>query len=153
MQNEDTIVDFSPKITPLNSLSDDNSPEDSPLHPPPSPSEDNISSIRSTNPPYWGPKLWYSIHNAAAAYPNDPSPAWKYRMKQFILGLPVVIPCEKCFASASAYIISIQPKLDEIVSSNENLVVFFWQFHNDVNIKLNKPTLSLSAIKKLYPSS
>lgn len=104
----------------------------------------------TSDPEVWGPAFWFSLHNGAIKYPIDPSPLWKERMKHFILGIPVMVPCEKCSDHATAYLEQNYNQLDNIVSSRSNLFQFFWKFHNYVNERLNKPQISLEYAYKLY---
>ena len=106
--------------------------------------------VNSANPEVWGPAFWFSLHNGALRYPIQASPTWKERMKHFILGIPVMVPCEKCSDHATAHLESNYYRMDEIVSSRNNLFEFFWEFHNFVNERLNKPKMSLDNAYKMY---
>lgn len=112
-----------------------------------------LKNINSSSPEVWGPGFWFSLHNGALKYPDEPSPLWKERMKNFIIGIPVMLPCEKCSLHASAYIESQYPKLDEIVKNKDNLFTFFCNFHNIVNERLNKPTMSVKNAYELYSNN
>ena len=112
-----------------------------------------LKDINSSSPEVWGPGFWFSLHNGALKYPTEPSPLWKERMKNFIIGIPVMLPCEKCSYHASAYIESQYPNLDEIVKNKDNLFTFFCNFHNIVNERLNKPTMSVKNAYELYSNN
>jgi len=109
-----------------------------------------LKDINSSRPEVWGPGLWFSLHNGALNYPTEPSPLWKERMKNFILGIPVMLPCEKCSLHASAYIESQYTNLDEIVKNRDSIFAFFCNFHNLINERINKPTMSLKDAYELY---
>jgi len=102
------------------------------------------------DPRVWGPALWFSLHNGAAHYPVKASPFFANRMKGFILGLPVMIPCEKCQDHAIAYIEENYHRLNEIVSGKEELFNFFVSFHNYVNKRYGKPEMSFKDAYTLY---
>jgi len=104
----------------------------------------------SGNPSVWGPAFWFSLHNGALRYPINPSPLWKERMKNFILGIPVMVPCEKCSDHASAHIEANYYRIDEITSSRSKLFEFFWEFHNFVNQRLGKSEMSLENAYRIY---
>lgn len=106
--------------------------------------------VNSANPEVWGPAFWFSLHNGALRYPIQASPTWKERMKHFILGIPVMVPCEKCSDHATAHLEANYYRLDEIVSTRSKLFEFFWEFHNFVNERLNKPKMSLDDAYKMY---
>ena len=107
--------------------------------------EDNISSI---SPNIWGPKFWYILHNGASSYSNNPSEHNKERMKGFIKGIPYMLPCESCFKHALSYIENTD--VDKIVSNKNELFLFFWEFHNDVNKRIGKQITPLSKAKKKW---
>ena len=105
----------------------------------------NISS-----PQVFGPPLWFSLHNASAHYPINPSPITSERMKNIILGIPVLLPCKNCSEHATAYIEKNFDKLNDICSTRDNLFKFFIDFHNYVNIRYNKPVISYENAYKMY---
>ena len=100
----------------------------------------------------WGPAFWFTLHNGAARYPIKASLICAERMKGFILGMPVMIPCEKCQDHATSYIEANYCRLDEIVSGREQLFNFFVSFHNNVNERYNKPIMSNEDAYALYTS-
>lgn len=106
--------------------------------------------VNSSNPEVWGPAFWFSLHNGALRYPIQASPTWKERMKHFILGIPVMVPCEKCSDHATAHLEANYYRMDEIVSTRSKLFEFFWEFHNFVNERLDKPKMSLDDAYKMY---
>ena len=104
----------------------------------------------SGDPEVWGPAFWFSMHNGAARYPVQATPLWRSRMKNFILGIPVMVPCEKCSDHATAYLEKHARRLDEVVGGREKLFDFFVEFHNFVNQRLDKASISLQEARKLY---
>ncbi len=71
-------------------------------------------------------------------------------MKNYILGIPYVIPCDDCRKHALNYITTYENELDEICSSRSSLFKFFVDFHNSVNERLNKKTMSYQEAIDLY---
>ena len=109
-----------------------------------------IKNGKRTDPQIWGPCFWFSLHNGATLYPKNASPFWRKRMKNFILGIPVMIPCEDCCYHATAYIDSRKHELDTIVMTRENVMLFFIDFHNFVNARYGKRELSTAEAKDLF---
>ena len=109
--------------------------------------------MNTGDPKIWGPKMWFTLHNGAIKYPIKASPIFAERMKGFILGLPVMIPCDKCQDHATAHIEANWSRLDDIVSGRDKLFKFFVDFHNRVNKRYNKPEISYETAYKLYKSS
>jgi hypothetical protein len=111
----------------------------------------NFSPSQSTiSPSVWGRPFWFSLHNGALNYPDDADDEKKQMMINFILGLPIMLPCDACKNHAYEYIQSKKSMLHHVVQNSRNLFQFFWEFHNDVNKRTGKPTLSLEAVYNLY---
>ena len=47
-----------------------------------------------SHPEVWGPSFWLVLHISSLMYPANPSPNYKNRMKNFILGIPIMLPDE-----------------------------------------------------------
>ena len=108
------------------------------------PSHSNVS------PQVWGRPLWFSFHFGALNYPDDADDEKKQMMINFILGIPLIIPCDVCKNHAYDYIQSRKNNLYNIVQNSHTLFRFFWEFHNDVNKRNGKPTMTLEAVYNLY---
>lgn len=106
-----------------------------------------------SSPDVFGPAQWFSYHTGALGYPINPSPITIERMKNFILGIPIMIPCKNCQEHATAFIESRYSELDKICSTRDSLFKFFVDFHNQVNIRKNKPQMSYEEAYKLYLST
>jgi hypothetical protein len=102
------------------------------------------------DPSVFGPPLWFSLHNASAYYPETASPAHAERMKNIIVGLPVLLPCETCKEHATAYIENNKHRLSEICKTKKDLFAFFVDFHNYVNQRLGKKILKYDEAHALY---
>ena len=111
-----------------------------------------VEYANPSDPSVWGPAFWFTLHNGSVNYPIKASPICAERMKGFILGMPVMIPCEKCQDHATSYIEANYFRLDEIVSGREQLFNFFVSFHNHVNELYNKPIMSNKDAYALYTS-
>ena len=100
----------------------------------------------------WGPHLWFVMHFSALYYPQNPTFFERKHMKNFILSLPILIPCNVCKQDTIKYIEQNLEDIDRIVTSRDLLFQFFVQFHNYVNQKTNpkKPTMSVDEAYDLY---
>ena len=112
-----------------------------------------LQYANSSDPNVWGPSFWFTLHNGAARYPIKASPICAERMKGFIMGMPVMIPCEKCQDHATAHIEQNYHRMNEIVSGREQLFNFFVSFHNYVNKRYGKPEMDYKTAYDLYTSS
>jgi hypothetical protein len=114
-------------------------------------SNDNANnSINTTDPSVWGPLFWFTLHNGASTYPLIANKIYRERMKGFIKGIPVMLPCVKCSGHAFEY---INKNLDDIVSGRIKLFKFFIDFHNMVNKRHNKKEMSYDDVFAMYSLS
>ena len=102
------------------------------------------------DPKVWGPPFWFSLHTSAIFYPEKPSALYRDKMKARILAIPYEIPCAACKPHASAFVEKHKRNLDSIVSSRDSLFNFYVDFHNQVNMRYNKPTWTYDQAKKYY---
>lgn len=112
--------------------------------------KDPIYQPNKTDPKSWGRSFWFTLHNGAANYPVNASPYVIQRMIGFILGIPVMLPCENCKVHATNHIEKMKPYLMDICSGREKLFRFFVDFHNMVNKRYNKPIVSYEDAWRLY---
>ena len=102
----------------------------------------------SFDPDVFGPPLWFTLHNAATSYSNQPTEVEKQRMKLLIENLIMLIPCASC--KEHFYTFVSQSNLNRVVASRENLFNFFVHAHNYVNRRLQKPVMSLETAMNKY---
>lgn len=109
----------------------------------------------TSDPNTWGPAFWYTLHNGAAKYPKKASEIHKKLMKNFILGIPIMLPCQACKMHAFEYIqkAELDGILDNVVSTKIELFKWFVDFHNDVNIRYNKKQISYQQAWDKYNST
>lgn len=111
-----------------------------------------ISIVHKINmnlePSSWGPHFWNTFHFIAAAYDNNPNQSVQSAMKNFIQSLPILLPCKECQDNALNFFKT--KNLDVVVSTRKELFEFFFDFHNRVNARLNKPILKIEDALKRY---
>ena len=94
----------------------------------------------SYDPDVFGPALWFSLHNAATTYPDYPDFTTKSKMKNFLINLDLLIPCQLCKTHWNENLKKYN--LDVVVNSRENLFSFFVFAHNHVNFMSNKSQMN-----------
>ena len=109
---------------------------------------DNIND--NNKPSVFGPPMWKMYHTMAIRYPNNPSSIYKTKMEHVIKNIPLLLPCDKCKNHASAFIDINKDNIGFICSSKTNLFNFFVDFHNNVNKRHNKKTITYEEAMKLY---
>ncbi len=102
------------------------------------------------DPDVWGPAFWFSLHNGANHYPLEASPCVIDRTVGFIKGLPMMLPCIECKEHANRFIAEHESSLHAVCKTRDSLFKFYVDFHNSVNERKRKPTMSVAAAKQLY---
>jgi GTP-sensing pleiotropic transcriptional regulator CodY len=91
-------------------------------------------------PNTWGPYGWKFIHFIALAYPINPSHDDKINYYNFFNNLSNVLPCQLCIDNYKKHLM-LYPLNDIVLSSNDKLLKWSIDMHNEIN-KLNN--------KKIY---
>jgi len=92
---------------------------------------------QSFEPSIWGPKAWFFLETCIMAYPEKPTNEDKIYMKNFLLSLKFVIPCEKCRDNYSSHL-KTYPLSDEVLSNRDILFKWIVDVHNSANTKKTK---------------
>lgn len=85
---------------------------------------DKFLDIKSIDPEYWGKSGWIFINSIALTY----KPEFKEAYKQFILQLPIVLPCKTCGENLRKNLNT----LDEALISKESLINWFIGVRNGI---------------------
>lgn len=109
--------------------------------------EENNQNIE-LDPNVWGPQYWFVLFTIAITYPIFPNDVSKKKYYDFIQNLPLFIPNEK-FANDFIKILDNYP-LTPYLDSRESFIRWVHFIHNQINIKLNKPFISLEDAMQSY---
>jgi|TARA_B110000211_G_scaffold55203_1_gene61377 hypothetical protein len=103
-----------------------------------------LSEKNSLNPDVWGSTFWDTLHFTGYGYPTVPNEKDKDAYKNFILNFVKILPCDKCSNDAQIYVNNISDvEWAEILKNNSSLLKWTWTFHDSVNTKLNKRSISI----------
>lgn len=89
------------------------------------------------DPTVWGPSYWAMFHFVPYSYQDNPNRTVKEAMKNFLRTIPLLLPCHSCRDHALEYLTTAD--MDAAVTNRKTLARFFFDFHNSVNERLNKP--------------
>ena len=98
----------------------------------------------------WGPGMWFFLHTMSLNYPLKPTQADKRKYAQFLRSLGHVLPCSSCSEHCKDY---FQKYFDEdaVLSSRESLAKWLYEFHESVNMRLDKgPSGDYTSIMSIY---
>jgi hypothetical protein len=103
-----------------------------------------------SSPDIFGPPFWFTLHASSMSYPLNPTPIVKDKMRNFIIAIPVLLPCKNCQEHATAYIEKHYNEIDTFCSGRDSLFKFFVDFHNEVNKRKDKKIMSYEDAYQLY---
>ena len=95
----------------------------------------------------WGNTIWYLFHSLAYKIKEDKFEFHKNNIIFIIKTICNTLPCPDCSKDAT----SMLNKIDFNTIKNKNdLKMFFFNFHNAINAKLNKPLFSYESLDTKY---
>ena len=95
---------------------------------------------------YWGPKAWEIMHIFSYSYPNNPTLTEKQNAFNFYSSIGHLLPCHNCQQHCIQYVTNNPPH----INSREELINWVLNFHNEVNIRLNKQIWSRQKLDKKF---
>lgn len=96
----------------------------------------------------WGPPTWTFLHTFADKISDDFFQANNITIINMIFNLFHCLPCPICSKHANNYIKNINIKN---IKTKPQLIDFLFNFHNNVNSKLSKPTYNKNDLQ-IYSS-
>lgn len=102
---------------------------------------DKFLDIKSIDPEYWGKSGWIFLNSIALTY----KPEYKESYRQFILQLPIILPCNTCGENLRKNINT----LDEALISKESLIRWLIKVRNGIYLDNNTP-LKQKNIKETF---
>ena len=98
--------------------------------------------MTNLDPKVWGPHYWFFLHTISMTYPIHPNAVTKKKYYDFVQNIPLFIPVESMASEFSKLLdqYPVQPYLD----NKESFIRWMWFIHNKINLKLEKPQISLN---------
>ncbi len=97
-----------------------------------------LEDIKQINPRYWGKQSWIFLNSLGLVYSEEK----KQDYELFFSKLGNLLPCEICSSHYNLFL----PKLTNALENKTTFVNWLLEIRNDINIKSNKPVLSMSDI-------
>ncbi len=95
----------------------------------------------------WGNITWYLFHTLAEKIKEEHFESQKDNIINFIITISNNLPCPTCTRHASE---TLKFANINLIETKDDLIEFVRQFHNIVNLKLNKNLFSKSETLKQY---
>lgn len=98
---------------------------------------------------FWGTPTWYLFHSLAERVDEEKYKKHYMIMWNFIKEICSALPCPYCQAHATRYVFNIPITS---IDTKEKLINVLFKFHNDVNLRTGKLSMSREVLEK-YKSS
>ena len=85
----------------------------------------------------WGPSAWTFLHAISFSYPDAPTPEHKTAVLNLFSSLKYLLPCGECCNHYCSTFSS--EELSKALQSKHHFSRWLVDFHNSVNVRLNKP--------------
>lgn len=99
--------------------------------------------MSTASPSVFGPHIWAYLHISTAHLPENLNPAVAQQVKNTIAAIPVMLPCESCSIHSGNFMTSNRDRLMGLTTGSD-FFKFTVDFHNFVNNRLGKRTISLN---------
>jgi hypothetical protein len=87
----------------------------------------------------WGPMGWMTLHSISVCYPEEPTPADKQILQEFMNAFGGSITCVHCRNHFSTMFSDYKRKVPTWLNSRKDLFLAICRMHNAVNKRLDKP--------------
>jgi hypothetical protein len=94
----------------------------------------------------WGNAAWYLFHTLAAKLKPEHS-THAVELYSKIYEICSNLPCPECSTHAVATLGKINPKN---IRTREDLIQLLWKFHNNVNTRIKKQSITMEECNQLY---
>jgi len=94
--------------------------------------------MNNIKPYFWGPHYWKTIFSMCASYPENPDSNFIRTVKEYMLSLQILLPCQLCRESYIKYSTQIDTELENNnnYSNKNNFTEFIYNLRNKINQKL-----------------
>jgi hypothetical protein len=94
--------------------------------------------MNNIKPYFWGPHYWKTIFSICASYPENPDSNFIRSIKEYMILLKMILPCELCRDSYIEYSAENDTKIDNDnnYTSKDNFIEFIYKLRNKINKKL-----------------
>lgn len=87
----------------------------------------------------WGPLGWMTLHSVSTLYPEQPTPAEKQLVSQWLDTFQSCITCSHCREHFGQMLSQMRSLIPEMLNSRAHFMKALFRAHNTVNRRLDKP--------------
>lgn len=100
------------------------------------------------HPNIWGPGAWIFLHSITLNYPMQPTIQDKKLYYDFFHHVSKILPCETC-STHFQKLLGKYP-INFFLESRDTLTKWLVKLHNEINLRLHKPTVSYAQFQSTY---
>jgi hypothetical protein len=98
----------------------------------------------------WGAPTWFMLHTFAEKIKPEHFNEMRDQLLQYIKSICINVPCPYCAEHATAY---LNKTNFNTITSKEDLQLYLFKFHNEVNIRKKNPVFTWDQSTILYKSA
>lgn len=99
----------------------------------------------------WGSSGWTFLHSVSFSYSERPTSQERRDMFVFLQSVGNVLPCKRCRAHYNSYVAThLRGSFSPALADRESLSRFVVDLHNDVNLRLQRPTVDYESVRHQY---
>lgn len=103
--------------------------------------ENDKKRIPTSNPAVFGPPTWAYLHISTAHLPEQLNPVVAQQVRNTLLALPLMVPCDACSLHSGNFMSSNKDHLESLKTGSD-FFRFTVDLHNFVNQRLGKKQIS-----------
>lgn len=107
---------------------------------------------KTSDPTVFGPHTWAYLHISTAHLPEILNPLVAKHIKNSIIAVPLMVPCEKCTIHMGNYIDSRMKDINKATTGSELFKITI-DMHNFVNKRLGRAQYSYDDAYKRWKSN
>jgi len=98
----------------------------------------------------WGPSTWYLFHTIAEKIKESEFNKLKDEILNLIKTICMNLPCPTCMQHATEYVKRLN---NRSIENKEDLKIFLFNFHNEVNIRRNVSIFTFKELNDKYSNA
>jgi hypothetical protein len=100
------------------------------------------------NPEIWGPKAWFFIDTIILSLPENLNQELQNNIKNFLITLQILLPCEKC---RHHYILYIKENIEKTDFTKKKYIIeFINRLHNIISERNKKRKYNIEEMYNYY---
>lgn len=105
--------------------------------------------MHNIDPKIWGPSMWKVLIYSVLSYPDEPNKEEQINMKNFLVCVGKILPCEKCRYNYANHTTKYSIN-DEVLNNKKKLIDWLTSVYNEVRTMNGQKKLTSDEIIYKY---